>query len=188
MYQCPRCDRLLTDRDYRTSKCDMCGLEFTVKDKAGIDRLQKRNLVEMFAEEINRNAKKKINYRETITNILKTYLGNIVIFRRPTQSSVFLVEDMEIKCLLFKISGKTTSIKLFFDTIPKYRGVVKMSPSAIIKIGGNIRSYIDTKDFELVMDIASSLFRAKRGKYRDTKRNDSNLYIYMVGNDKKSNR
>jgi len=181
MYQCPRCDRLLTDKDFRHSKCEICGLEFSGPEKADVSKIQKQSLLDMFGEEILRRNKQRVDYYLTSVNILKAYLSNTVYFKRANRTAFFLTDDMEIKSFLFDLGKHTKCIRMIFDHVPKYKGVVKLTPEQRKRaMFGGAKSLIDLRDFEIMMDIAMTIYKLKSAKYCGTDKADNSrtLYIY----------
>jgi len=175
MFRCTKCDKLLTVKDVRVGVCSGCGLEFKVTDETDIEQFQEDLLIERFEREVNKKLK-RINYYDTAVNMLKAYLNNVVMVRKPDGCVVYRVDDMETTSLLFMVRRTLKCVRLYFDYNPKYQGVVYLK-----KPDGRYVATLDTKDFEKVLNIATSIYKIRsprKGKGKNG--NGETFYRYIL--------
>ena len=177
MYQCPRCDKLLTHKELSGGKCIGCNLEFAPV-RGDIEKLSRDTLLETFANEVTKEHR-GIDHYNTAINMIKAYLVNVVCFRRKSVTSFFLVSDMEIKCFLFRVDRMRTLTRLQFDFIPKYSGIKKYNYEQVIgHHRGKTLSCFESKNFEEVLDIAMGVYQIKKRKFGNSSTfvNETNFY------------
>lgn len=180
MYSCPRCDKLITPKEGCAGKCNNCGLEFSLSNEPDIPRIQEDVLIQQFTEQIIKS-KKDINYYETAINILKASLRNVVILKKSERCMFFKVEDSEISCFLFRLFRVKSFVRIQFDYNPRYHGVKVYTPEQVKqKNMGVVKAFMDTRDFEQLIDIALSVYKYKTKKYGERKipSVNSNFYIF----------
>jgi len=171
MYRCTKCDKMLTAKDVKGCICSGCGLQFKITKDTDIEQFQEDMLIERFEREVNKKLK-RINYYDTVVNMLKAYLSNVVMVRVPKGCTFYRVDNAEVTSILFRVRNTRSCVRMDFDYNPKYQGVVYMN-----KKDGRYVTTLDTKDFEKVLDVSMSIYKLRS---RRTKKTDAseNFYRY----------
>lgn len=165
-YSCPKCDKPLNDYELDDKKCLGCGIEFKVNKETDVAIYQERALITKLAQEVFGIKDTRINFTKTAINLLKGALSNVVCYRGKRYTTFYRIMDGELKYFLFRLDHAKRSIRIEFDTRLGYHRVKNYSDEMRVTNGkGRLKSYMNTCDFELLLEVCIAVCERKNNKY-----------------------
>lgn len=165
-YSCPRCDKPLRTEEVDAKKCSNCGIGFKVTKDTNVAIYQERALVAQLAKEVFGLKGTRIDYYNTAINILKSALLNVIYSKSKRHTTFYRIIDGEIKYFLFRLTKTYKSIRIEFDMRLGYKKVKNYSDEYRLRGSkGRLKSYLNTKDLELLVDVCMAVCEIKNKRY-----------------------
>lgn len=185
MLTCPKCDKGLSHAEVTVKRCNTCGLEFDVAKPVNVGPRSDHVLLQTFINESRKRNKNFVNYYETVINFIKAYFPHTICWRfyqnnpDKTYARIYLIKDQEVMGFLFRIRRVLSYAFVEFDihidhTVENVKPLKKRTNQTATAI----KSFIKTKDLEVLMPILQHVYNRKLNRYKIMPRDaKGNLYV-----------